>query len=64
MSTPKRFLKACGFKAVGVEKEHFDDTGDDAYHMRFSVDRDKAIAPANFAEQPRFTDDDFEPRER
>jgi ribosomal-protein-alanine N-acetyltransferase len=60
----QKFLKACGFKATRVEKEYFDDTGDDAYHMRFSVGRDKAITPENFAGRPRFTDEDFEPRER
>jgi ribosomal-protein-alanine N-acetyltransferase len=60
----QKFLKACGFKATGVERGYFGDTGDDGYHMRFSVGREKAIAPGHFAGQPRFTDEDFEPRER
>jgi [ribosomal protein S18]-alanine N-acetyltransferase len=40
----QQFLQACGFKASGVERGYFDDTGDDAYRMRLQRDSAEDLA--------------------
>ena len=45
------FFKKMGFKAVLVLRSHYDDTDEDAYVMRFTLQDEEAIllpfAPAN-----------------
>jgi ribosomal-protein-alanine N-acetyltransferase len=31
------FFRACGFRAMGVSRRHFDDTGEDGYQMRYDL---------------------------
>jgi ribosomal-protein-alanine N-acetyltransferase len=37
------FFAASGFRAITVLRKHFEDTAEDAYYMRFSLDHDLTI---------------------
>lgn len=37
------FFAASGFRAITVLRKHFEDTSEDAYYMRFSLDQDLTI---------------------
>ncbi|MFM7037696.1 MAG: ribosomal protein S18-alanine N-acetyltransferase [Planctomycetaceae bacterium] len=37
------FFAASGFRAITVLRKHYDDTAEDAYYMRFSLDQDATI---------------------
>jgi ribosomal-protein-alanine N-acetyltransferase len=37
------FFAASGFRAITVLRKHFEDTSEDAYYMRFSLDQDLTV---------------------
>lgn len=37
------FFAASGFRAITVLRRHYDDTAEDAYYMRFSLDQDSTV---------------------
>lgn len=46
---PQLFFRGAGFRAIRVAREHYDDTGEDAYVMQYrlleSVEDESAVAP-------------------
>lgn len=37
----QRFFAVAGFRAVGVDREHYEDTGEDAYLMRYTLPEER-----------------------